>query len=175
MTTEFLIRDLRPAEFESLGRLMTDVYSKLEGFPTPTEQPHYYEMLANIGRLSEKPGARVLVAVRPGDELLGGIVYFSDMAQYGSGGVATSIKDASGIRLLGVAPNYRNLGAGKALARACLELARQAGHSQIILHTTQAMRVAWGLYERLGFVRSNDLDFSQQGLPVFGFKLRLER
>jgi hypothetical protein len=35
------------------------------------------------------------------------------------------------------------------------------------------MRIAWGLYEKLGFVRSEDLDFSQQGLPVFGFRLKL--
>lgn len=35
------------------------------------------------------------------------------------------------------------------------------------------MRLAWGLYERLGFQRSEDLDFAQQGLPVFGFRCRL--
>jgi hypothetical protein len=36
------------------------------------------------------------------------------------------------------------------------------------------MQIAWGLYERLGFVRSKDLDFSQQGLPVYGFRLALQ-
>jgi hypothetical protein len=35
------------------------------------------------------------------------------------------------------------------------------------------MRIAWELYERLGFARSEDLDFSQQGLSVFGFRLAL--
>jgi hypothetical protein len=35
------------------------------------------------------------------------------------------------------------------------------------------MQVAWRLYEQLDFVRSEDLDFSQQGLPVYGFRLRL--
>jgi hypothetical protein len=43
----------------------------------------------------------------------------------------------------------------------------------VILHTTAAMRVAWALYERLGFRRSEDLDFMQGELPVFGFRLRL--
>jgi GNAT superfamily N-acetyltransferase len=167
------IRDLKANEHAALGRLMVDVYSHLPGFPTPDEQPAYYELLANIGRFTEKAGARVLVAIAPESELIGGVVYFGDMAQYGSGGIATSIRDASGIRLLGVSPKHRRLGVGKALTNACLDLARRQGHAEVILHTTQPMQIAWGLYERLGFVRSPGLDFLQQELPVFGFRLRL--
>ena len=152
---------------------MVEVYSHLEGFPTPAEQPRYYELLSNIGRFTEKGAARGLVAIPPGGELVGGVVYFGDMAEYGSGGTATGVKNASGIRLLGVDPRYRNAGAGKALTNACINLAREQGHSQVILHTTQVMQVAWRLYQRLGFERSDDLDFSQQGLPVFGFRLKL--
>jgi GNAT superfamily N-acetyltransferase len=165
------IRDLQPSEYEALGRLMVDVYSSLDGFPTPAEQPRYYEMLANIGQFTEKPGARVLVAITPENELAGGVVYFGDMAQYGSGGIATSIRNASGIRLLGVDPRFRGSGAGRALTSACIQLARDAGRSQVILHSTQAMRIAWGLYERMGFARSEDLDFVQEGFPVYGFRL----
>jgi ribosomal protein S18 acetylase RimI-like enzyme len=173
MTPQLTIRDLRPHESDALGRLLVEVYSTLEGFPTPEEQPRYYELLANIGRFTEKKGARVLVAVSTTGELMGGVVYFSDMAEYGSGGTATSLKNASGIRLLGVHPTFRHLGAGKALTNACIELAQAKGHAEVVLHTTQVMRIAWGLYERLGFTRSEDLDFSQQGLSVFGFRLPL--
>jgi GNAT superfamily N-acetyltransferase len=169
------IRDLEPGESEALGRLMVAVYSNLEGFPTPADQPAYYEMLAGIGRFAEKPDTRVLVAITAEGRLVGGIVYFGDMAHYGSGGSATTVKNASGIRLLGVDPAFRHSGAGKALAWACIDLARAKGHAQVVLHTTQAMRVAWGLYERLGFERSEDLDFLQQGFAVFGFRLALQR
>ena len=63
MTTENLhIRDLRAEECEPLGRLMVAVYAALDGFPKPDEQPRYYEMLANIGRFTERKHARVLVA-----------------------------------------------------------------------------------------------------------------
>ncbi|HEY3400918.1 MAG TPA: GNAT family N-acetyltransferase [Geothrix sp.] len=175
MATPLTIRDLRPSEFEALGRLLVEVYSHLEGFPTPEEQPRYYELLANIGRFTEKRDARVLVAVSAEEELIGGVVYFGDMAEYGSGGTATTVKNASGIRLLGVDPRFRGLGAGKALTKACIELAEAKGHAQVVLHTTQAMRTAWGLYERLGFERSLDLDFTQGDLAVFGFRLRLPR
>ena len=54
---------------------------------------------------------------------------------------------------------------------ACIRLAKEHQHRQMIIHTTKAMRVAWGMYERLGFRRSQDLDFMQGDLPVFGFRL----
>jgi ribosomal protein S18 acetylase RimI-like enzyme len=167
------IRDARPEEFADLGRLMVGAYATLDGFPSPELQPRYYEMLANIGDFTRADGARLLVAVMPNGDLAGGVVYFQDMAQYGSGGIATTIKDAAGLRLLGVSPRFRELGVGKALTRHCIELAQGQGLGQVILHTTQAMSLAWGMYERLGFVRSPDLDFLQQDLPVFGFRLAL--
>jgi GNAT superfamily N-acetyltransferase len=172
--TLFRIRDIRPHEHAALGQLMVRVYSSLEGFPTPLEQPSHYELLANIGQFAERAAVRVLVAVTAQDELAGGVVYFADMAQYGSGGIASAVQDASGIRLLGVDPRFRGSGAGKTLAEACIQLARDAGHAEVILHTTAAMRVAWSMYERLGFVRAEDLDFLQEGFPVYGFRLRLE-
>ena len=167
------IREARPEEFEPLGQLLVEVYSALEGFPTPTEQPAYYDMLAHIGRFTERPGVQLLVALSPEGPLMGGVVYFSDMAQYGSGGTATAERNAAGIRLLGVSPRYRGRGVGEALTRACLVRAEAQGLGQVILHTTQAMQVAWRMYERMGFRRSEDLDFLQGTLPVFGFRLPL--
>lgn len=167
------IRDAHPEEFAPLGRLLVAVYSQLEGFPSPAEQPRYYAMLANIGEFTQKPRARLLVALDPAGALVGGVVYFGDMAHYGSGGSATAVRDASGIRLLGVDPRFRGAGAGRALTERCIALAREAGHREVILHTTAAMRLAWAMYERLGFVRSTDLDFEQQGFPVHGFRLVL--
>lgn len=96
------------------------------------------------------------------------------MAEYGSGGTAPIVKNASGIRFLGIDPKFRKTGAGKALTNACIQRARENGHSQVVLHTTQAMQVAWALYEKLGFERSQDLDFIQGELPVFGFRLWLD-
>ena len=175
MTAGITIREVRPDEYETLGRLMVDVYAHLEGFPTPKEQPDYYEMLAGIGHLTEQENTQVLVALSDEGALLGGVVYFSDMAQYGSGGTATKEKDASGIRLLGVDRRYRKGGIGKALTLACIQQALARGHTQVILHTTQAMQVAWKLYRKLGFEPSPDLDFMQKELPVYGFRLQLKQ
>lgn len=171
--TALAIRDLAPHEGPALGALLVRVYSALPGFPSPAQQPAYYDMLTHIDRFTERPGARVLVAHTAAGALAGGVVYFGDMAAYGSGGTATQERDAAGIRLLAVDPQQRGLGVGKALTQACIALAQAQGRAQVILHTTQAMQVAWAMYQRLGFVRSDDLDFSQQGLPVFGFRLPL--
>jgi hypothetical protein len=76
-----LIRDIRPDESDALGRLLVEVYAGLAGFPTPREQPRYYEMLARIGEFTDKKDARVLVAT-DGDAVLGGVVYFGEMSQY---------------------------------------------------------------------------------------------
>lgn len=170
MAPEFTIRDVAPGEAEALGRLMVDAYSRLDGFPSPQERPRYYEMLARVASLTERPGTRVLVAVTESETLLGGVVSFADMAQYGSGGTATLETNASGIRLLAVDPAHRASGVGRALTMFCIDRARACGHAQVILHTTRAMTIAWGMYERLGFRRSPDLDFIQEGLEVFGFR-----
>jgi GNAT superfamily N-acetyltransferase len=172
MKTPFVVREAEPGDFEALGQVMVAVYEGLEGFPGRAEQPKYYEMLEAIGQMAKKPGARLLVATVEG-RILGGVVYFSDMAQYGSGGTATQERNASGFRLLAVSPEARGTGMGKGLVEACLGLAREHQHRQMIIHTTEAMQVAWGMYERLGFRRSQDLDFMQGDLPVFGFRLDL--
>ncbi|HET6806515.1 MAG TPA: GNAT family N-acetyltransferase [Frateuria sp.] len=167
------LREARPDEFEALGQLLVDVYARLEGFPKPEEQPRYYALLADIGQFARKPQAQLLVALDAQERLLGGVAYFGEMAHYGSGGMAGTLTDASGIRLLGVAPAARGLGVGRALTAACIQRARERGHARVVLHTTRAMQVAWGMYERLGFERAPELDFMQGELPVFGFSLFL--
>ena len=169
------IRDIKADEFDELGSIMVEVYKNLKGFPTPDEQPEYYDMLKNIGSFTTKPYTKVLVAISPENQILGGVVYFSDMSQYGSGGSASKEKNASGMRLLAVRKDARGAGIGKALTVACIDLARESDSDQIILHTTEAMQVAWGMYQRLGFKRSRDLDFVQGELPVFGFRYNLTR
>jgi ribosomal protein S18 acetylase RimI-like enzyme len=173
VTTGLKVREITKSEYAFLGELMVDVYSKLEGFPSPSDQPDYYKMLSNIGSLNEQEHTTVLVAEALKKVIVGGVVYYHEMSMYGSGGTATREKYASGIRLLGVDPNSRGMGVGKALTNECIRLAKASGNRQVILHTTQAMDVAWNLYTKLGFERSSDLDFSQDGLPVFGFRLML--
>lgn len=168
---DFIIRNANPDEFEKIGKLMVQVYSKLDGFPKESEQPEYYKMLANIGDQTRKPETELLVAVSSKGEIEGAVVYFNDMKYYGSGGTATQEKNASGFRLLAVNPVSRGQGIGKLLTFKCIEKANESGNTQVVIHTTQAMHVAWKMYETIGFKRSQDLDFMQGNLSVFGFRL----
>jgi GNAT superfamily N-acetyltransferase len=172
-TSQYIIRNAKPEEFETLGKLMVTVYSQLDGFPKPSEQPAYYNLLLNIGDFTKKPNAELLVAVTADNDLLGGVVYFGDMEYYGSGGTATQETNSAGFRLLAVDPNTRGMGIGKILTLACIQKAREGNLSQMIIHSTKAMQTAWKMYENIGFERSEDLDFLQGDLPVFGFRLKL--
>lgn len=169
----YTIRNAEPREFAEIGKLMVEVYSQLDGFFKPAEQPGYYNMLAAVGELTQKPGTELLVAVSPEGQIAGAVVFFRDMQQYGSGGTATQETDAAGFRFLAVAPAAQGQGVGKLLTEACIRKARAFHRTQVIIHSTKAMQVAWRMYEALGFQRSEDLDFSQGVLPVFGFRLRL--
>ena len=84
--TLFQVRDAKSDEFKHLGDLMVKVYAQLPGFPSPEEQPRYYDMLANIGDFTRKPKVRLLVAANADGQIAGGVVYFGDMQYYGSGG-----------------------------------------------------------------------------------------
>ncbi len=172
-TWNVTIRNARPYEFEELGKIMVRVYSQLEGFPSAAQQPEYYKMLANIGDLTQRPGTELLVAVSPEEKITGGLVYFKDMKYYGSGGSATRETNAAGFRLLAVDAEYQGLGIGKKLVNECILKTKNLGLDQLILHTTQSMKTAWKMYEGLGFNRSEDLDFEQSNLKVFGFRLIL--
>ena len=167
------IRPVRAEEYERLGKLLVAAYAALPGMPQPDEQPDYYAMLANVGGRAARPSLTVFVAANAAGDLFGSIDFIADMRNYGSGGPASTITDAAGVRLLAVDGAFRGQGAGKALTVFCIERARALGKARVVLHTTRAMQTAWAMYEALGFVRFPDIDFQQGNLAVFGFQLNL--
>ncbi|TDW48912.1 acetyltransferase (GNAT) family protein [Flavobacterium sp. 270] len=173
-TSTFFIRNAHSSEFEEIGKLLIGVYSQLDGFPKENEQPNYYKMLANIGDFTNHPETELLVAVDHENTIAGAVVYFNNMKYYGSGGTATQEQNAAGFRLLGVDANFRGKGIGKLLIEECINKAKENNLNQIIIHSTLSMKTAWKMYEDLGFKRSEDLDFMQGELAVFGFRFSLK-
>jgi GNAT superfamily N-acetyltransferase len=173
MLQNVTVRNARQDEFEEIGRLMVDTYSQLEGFPKESDQPEYYKLLANVGDLTKNPQTELLVALTSDYRIAGAVVYVGDMNYYGSGGSATKERNASGFRLLFVTRSARGQGIGKLLTNECIRKARNQKAVQLIIHTTMSMQTAWKMYLDLGFKRSEDLDFMQGQLAVFGFRLIL--
>ena len=169
----YSIREATPNEFSEIGNLMVTVYSQLEGFPGPKESPEYYNKLKNVGELTNNPKVQLLVAISANGKIGGSVVYFGDMAYYGSEGSATKEKHTAGFRLLAVDPITRGNGIGKRLTKACIDLAIAEQQKQVVIHSTKAMQIAWSMYEKLGFKRSEDLDFKKGELTIYGFRLKL--
>lgn len=167
------IRNATPGEYTAVGALLVNAYSQLDGFPSPAEQPDYYKTLANVGQLLQAPGTEILVAVDNDNTILGCMVYYANMQYYGPHEISIQEENAAGLRLLAVRPNMQGLGIGKQLTRAGIEKARAQGKVQVILHSTTAMKIAWAMYEKMGFTRSEDIDFVQSGLGVYGFRIVL--
>ncbi|TPG34011.1 GNAT family N-acetyltransferase [Flavobacterium pectinovorum] len=172
--SDYIVRNAFPSEFEEIGKLLINVYSQLEGFPKENEMPNYYKMLANIGDFTNHPETELLVAVDANNTILGAVVYFNDMKHYGSGGIATQEQNSGGFRLLGVDTKARGKGIGRFLTEECIKKATDYKRQQLIIHSTLAMKNAWKMYENLGFERSEDLDFMQGELAVFGFRLKID-
>lgn len=170
---DFEVRQAVPSEYERIGRLMVDVYSKLDGFPSESEQPGYYTLLTNVGKLTQFPKTEILVSASPGGQIGGAVVYFGDMQFYGSGGIAPNEPNAGGFRLLAVDPLARGKGLGKKLTKACIDKGREDKLHTLIIHTTKAMETAWKMYIKFGFKRSKKFDFKQGDLQVLGFQLKL--
>ena len=68
--------------------------------------------------------------------------------------------EESAFRMLVVDPAARGRGVGELLVRACLERARAAGKRRMVLSTDVRMAAAHRLYERLGFTRLPERDWS---------------
>jgi GNAT superfamily N-acetyltransferase len=174
MKKKYVILQAKPSDYEALGEMTVTVYEQLPGMPDSSEQPEYYSMLKDVESRARIPTIKILIAVTPENELLGGVTFIGDVKYYASGGTVSENINCSGIRLLVVKPEARNSGIGKALTEACIQRAKDAGTSQVVLHTTKSMEIAWRMYEKIGFLRSPDLDFHQGKLAVYGFRLKID-
>ncbi|MFV0632569.1 GNAT family N-acetyltransferase [Demequina sp.] len=77
----------------------------------------------------------------------------------GSGLSELASGDEYELRMLAVSPIERGRGIGAKLTQAAMDLAVERGAARVVLSTMESMHVAHRLYERMGFVRREDLDW----------------
>ncbi len=77
-------------------------------------------------------------------------------------------------RMLAVAPQARRRGVAAALVSVCVERSRELGYTAVVLSSLPVQQPAHRIYERLGFRRTPDRDWSPEiGIDLLAFRLDL--
>ena len=142
-TAGFAIREaVSAADVESVRALLRD-YMAEQGL-TPGSSPRAYEDLKDLPGRYARPSGRLLLALQDGQPA-------------GCGGL-TDVPGPNGpipgwteMKRVYLAPGFRGLGRGRALAQALLGQAREAGYTRVVLSTRIRWREAHAMYHSLGF------------------------
>ncbi|MGA5700949.1 GNAT family N-acetyltransferase [Peterkaempfera bronchialis] len=157
---DIVVRTAHPEEFDQAGRITVDAF--VGDGHTPAGGEYARRLLDTRTRAAE---AELLVAVDPGagGTLLGCVTF----ALPGTPWADIARPDEGEIRMLAVAQAARGRGAGEALVRAAMDRTRARGLPRMAFSTEPGMRTAHRLYERLGFRRAPERDWT----PVPGVDL----
>lgn len=155
------VRSALPAEYAWIGELTASTYLA-EGYA----DEHYAQVLRDVA--PRAAAATVLVALL--DERLVGSVTLAiggPYAEHSDPGDAV-------IRMLVTSPEARGSGAGTALMTHAIGLARDAGCRMVRLSTQASMAAAHRIYQRLGFTRTPERDWSPvPGVDLLTYELQL--
>jgi ribosomal protein S18 acetylase RimI-like enzyme len=168
---DLIIRDARDEERAAIRDLTLRVYAEYAAVMTPAAWAGLEQAVRNA-LVSEEP-REPIVAER--DRALAGSVLLFPPAADAYGGLVVPRATWPEVRLLAVAPAARGRGVGRALMGECVRRAREAGATELGLHTSESMQAAIGMYEHMGFVRAPEYDFQPEAAElVQAFRLRLD-
>jgi ribosomal protein S18 acetylase RimI-like enzyme len=150
------ISPAEPEDFDQIADLTVRVY--VDG---RLANDGYTPELADVGGRASR--AELLVARDDDGRVVGSVA----LVLSGDFGEVTRSGDEAAFRMLVVDPSVQGRGLGALLVTTCLERARMAGKRRMVLSTGTRMLAAQRLYERLGFTRLPERDWS----PVPGIDL----
>lgn len=160
-----VIRRAEPADLDTIGEITVRAYVE-GGFTRPDAD--YVATLADAR--SRADGAELWVAVSSDGAVLGSVC----CAPPGSAFNEIPAPAEAEMRMLAVSPEAQGGGVGEALARHCIQRARALGLSALALSSLPSMHAAHRIYERLGFVRKPDRDWSPvPGIELIAYRLDL--
>jgi ribosomal protein S18 acetylase RimI-like enzyme len=143
------VQPARPEDFAAIAELTVAVY--VDG---GLASPDYAPELADVeGRASR---ADLLVVRDPAGRVVGSVA----LVLKGDFGNVTTSDEEAAFRMLVVDPAAQGRGIGELLVRTCLDRARAAGKRRMVLSTDPLMTAAHRLYQRLGFTRLPERDWS---------------
>jgi ribosomal protein S18 acetylase RimI-like enzyme len=146
MAEELQVRQVRPDEYGSAGAVTERAYVE-HAPPDSLEWAAYLERIGDIAGRAAR--ATVLVATVDGDIVGTATVEIDQRIE--SDRREELEPDEAHLRMLGVDPARRRLGAGRRLVEAAIALARSRGKRRLTLETTPSMEAARALYASMGF------------------------
>jgi len=163
------IRTMRDSERDAVRDVTLAAYEEYAAImPEQFWTGYRRHLLATLD--AQGPADRI-VAERQG-VIVGSVLLFPPAENAYAGAAGGS--EWPEVRLLAVLPSARGQGVGTALMAECVQRARHAGAAALGLHTMDVMGAAVRMYERMGFARMPNLDFSPaQGTLVKGYRLDL--
>jgi ribosomal protein S18 acetylase RimI-like enzyme len=153
-----------PADFPAIADLTVTVYL--------TEQLASEQYAGQLADVAGRAARSDLLVARDDDgRVVGSVALVLD----GDFGEITRSDDEAAFRMLAVSPAVRGRGVGELLVRTCLDRARAAGKRRMVLSTDPRMTAAHRLYERLGFTRLPERDWSPvPGVDLLVYVLELQ-
>lgn len=158
------VRRAEPHELPVAGAIAEGAY-RHEGYLEGDEE--YAVELRDAASRAEE--SEVLVAVSDG-AVVGTVTYCPS----GTGHAQIAGPGEAEFRMLGVAPIARGHGVGERLTHACVERARAAGAHTLRMSSYVKMLPAHALYERMGFTRTPDRDWSEGDFHLITYAMPLE-
>jgi ribosomal protein S18 acetylase RimI-like enzyme len=161
------VRPAHTSELAAIGELTVAAYDA-DGVLTD-DDPYREHLRDAVTRARE---AELYVAVLDDlPDVIAGTVTF---CPHGSSWAELAQAGEGEFRMLAVASEARRRGVAAALVGVCLQRSAELGYSAVVLSSLPTQQSAHRIYERLGFRRTPDLDWSPAaGVELLAFRLDL--
>jgi GNAT superfamily N-acetyltransferase len=146
------LRRAQARDHAAIGEVTVAAYSGL----SEADEAGYRDKLRDAEARDREAELWVATVTDTDDTVLGTVTVCHD----GSPWREIARGDEGEFRMLAVAPEAQGRGVGAALVELCINRFREVGAPGIVLSTLPAMHAAHRLYERHGFVRAPERDWS---------------
>jgi ribosomal protein S18 acetylase RimI-like enzyme len=164
----FEIRQVQPEEYEEAGRVTASAW--LELLPHDPS-PDWEAYLARIADIRDRADRTLILGAFEDGRPLGTVTLEVDVKVDEDSGSLSP--DTANVRMLGVAPEARRRGIGRALMEVVMAEARAQGKRVLTLNTGERQRAAIAMYQAMGFTREPDRILSD-GFRLQSYRLQLD-